>query len=115
MDDFYCRIPLSEDLDLCLGPLTRREADSASASFCDGTGTYLFLRHGEPPNREIDVIARIVSVDAAARLRDALIAGTRAAEPQRCDPRFGEAQVGRRHPSPAAAAGLGGSQASQPV
>lgn len=73
MEDYFFEVPLSNARTLCLGPLTKREADSTDADFCDGFGTYLFLANADAPGEDIDVIAKIVSVEAAERLRAALL------------------------------------------
>lgn len=73
MEDYFFEVPLSNARTLCLGPLTRREADSSNADFCDGFSTYLFLANADAPGDDIDVIAKVVSVEAAERLRAALL------------------------------------------
>ena len=73
MEDYFFEVPLSNARTLCLGPLTKREADSTDAAFCDGFGTYLFLANADAPGEDVDVIAKIVSVEAAEKLRAALL------------------------------------------
>jgi len=73
MEDYFFEVPLSNARTLCFGPLTRREADSTNADFCDGFGTYLFLANADAPGEDVDVIAKVVSVEAAERLRAALL------------------------------------------
>ena len=72
MDDYFVEVPLLNSRTLCMGPLTRREADAVDSPVCDGVGTYLFLANAESPRDDVDVIAKIVSVEAAERLRAAL-------------------------------------------
>ena len=72
MEDYFFELPLSNARTLCLGPVTKREADSTDANFCDGFGTYLFLANADAPGEDVEVIAKVVSVEAAQRLRAAL-------------------------------------------
>jgi hypothetical protein len=72
MEDYFFELPLSNARMLCMGPLTRREADSADANFCDGFGTYLYLANADAPADDIEVIAKVVSTEAAERLRAVL-------------------------------------------
>jgi hypothetical protein len=73
MDDYFFEIPLSNARTLCLGTLTKREVDSADADFCDGFGTYLFLANADAPTADVEVIAKVVSTEAAERLKAALL------------------------------------------
>jgi len=73
MEEYYCDIPLTNAKVLCIGPITGREAAAAAGSeFCDGFGTYLYLADASDVRREVEVIARVVSEEAAERLRAAL-------------------------------------------
>lgn len=72
MYDYHCEIPLSNSRVLCIGPITRKEAEGVDCPFCDGQGTYLFLANADDVTQEIDIIARIVSDDAIERLAAAL-------------------------------------------
>lgn len=73
MEDYFFELPLSNARTLCLGPVTRREADSTDTNFCDGFGTYLFLANADAPGEDVEVIAKVVSVEAAQHLRAALM------------------------------------------
>lgn len=73
MEDYFFELPLSNARTLCLGTLTKREADSADVDFCDGLGTYLYLANADAPSDDIEVIAKVVSMEAAERLRAALL------------------------------------------
>lgn len=73
MEEYYFELPLSNARTLCLGTLTKREADSADVGFCDGIGTYLYLANADAPAEDVDVIAKVVSMEAAERLRAALL------------------------------------------
>lgn len=72
MDDYYFELPLSNARALCFGPITKKEADAIGSEFCDGLGTYLFLANADAPREDIEIIAKIVSTEAATRLRAAL-------------------------------------------
>ena len=72
MEEFYCDIPLTNAKVLCIGPITGREAGGVEAEFCDGYGTYLYLADASDTRSDVEIIARIVSEEAAERLRAAL-------------------------------------------
>ena len=72
MEEYYCDIPLTNAKVLCIGPITNREAVGVDSNFCDGFGTYLYLADASDTRREVEVIARVVSEEAAERLRAAL-------------------------------------------
>lgn len=73
MEEYYCDIPLTNSKVLCIGPLTTREVATVDSDFCDGFGTYLYLADASDMRREVEVIARVVSEEAAERLRAALL------------------------------------------
>ena len=73
MEEYYCDIPLTNAKVLCIGPITGREAAGIDAAFCDGFGTYLYLADASDVRGEVEVIARVVSEEAAERLRAALL------------------------------------------
>jgi hypothetical protein len=72
MEEYYCDIPLTNAKVLCIGSITSREAATLEPDFCDGTGTYLYLADASDLRGEVEVIARVVSEEAAERLRAAL-------------------------------------------
>ncbi len=72
MEEYYCDIPLTNAKVLCMGPITGREAATAGADFCTGFGTYLYLADASDLRSDIEVIARVVSEEAAEKLRAAL-------------------------------------------
>ena len=81
MDEYYFELPLSNARTLCLGPVTRKEADGIDEAFCDGFGTYLFLANADTPREDVEIIAKVVSVEAAEKLR-ALLSGHPIVRPQ---------------------------------
>lgn len=70
MEEYYFEAPVSNTKVLCVGPITKSEAEIASedSPFCDGLGYYLFLAHADDPKKDIEVLAKLVSEEAAARL-----------------------------------------------
>jgi hypothetical protein len=78
MDEYYCEIPLTNSRVLCIGPVTRKEAESADSKFCDGFGTYLFIANADNPSEEIDILAKVVSDEATERLALAFQSASRA-------------------------------------
>jgi hypothetical protein len=58
---------------LCIGPITNQEAAGIESDFCDGFGMYLYLADASDLSRDVEVIARVVSEEAAKRLRAALV------------------------------------------
>ena len=77
MEEYYFEVPVSNSKVLCVGPITRRETELVldEASFCDGFGYYLFVADAEKPNADIEIIAKLVSRDAASRLGNLLKLG----------------------------------------
>lgn len=73
MEEYYCDIPLTNAKVLCIGPITAREAAAVDSEFCDGFGTYLYLADASDMRSDVEVIARVVSEEAAERLRAALL------------------------------------------
>lgn len=73
MQEYYFDLPLTNSRVLCIGSITKREAEAAGADFCDGFGTYLFLANADDLQEEVEIIAKIVSQEAADRLRSALL------------------------------------------
>jgi hypothetical protein len=71
MEEYYFDAPLSKSRSLCVGPITRNEAASADAPFCDGLGYYLYLADTDNPSGA-EVLARFASEDAARRMSDML-------------------------------------------
>lgn len=70
MEEYYFETPLTNSKVLCIGSITKAEAAAAryDAHFCDGFGYYLFVADDQEPRREIEVVAKLVSEEAAASL-----------------------------------------------
>ena len=69
MEEYYFEMPITNSKVLCVGSITRTEAVVAKydADFCDGYGYYLFFADTEEPRGDIEIVAKIVSEDAAAQ------------------------------------------------
>jgi hypothetical protein len=65
MEELYNEFALSNSRLLCIGPITQAEATEGDAPFCDGLGCYLYTADASNPSRDIAVIARFLSMDAA--------------------------------------------------
>lgn len=70
MDEYFAAIPITNATVLCVGGVTRAEAEVArdDGADIDGLGYYLFLANEASPERPIEIIAKLVSDNAAARL-----------------------------------------------
>lgn len=71
MEEYYFDAPLSKSRSVCVGPITRNEAASADAAFCDGLGYYLYVADTRNPGGT-QVLARFASEDAARHMSDVL-------------------------------------------
>ena len=74
MEDYHFEIPISNHRLLCLGPITRAEAEAVGdeAGFCDGFGHYLFVADEQEPRGDVEIVAKLVSEEAAVRLSELL-------------------------------------------
>jgi len=70
MDEYFAAMPVTNATVLCVGGITRAEAEGAMEDGVqvDGTGYYLFLANEASPERPIEILAKVVSDAAAARL-----------------------------------------------
>ena len=70
MEEYHFEIPISNHRLLCVGPITRGEAEAANeeAEFCDGFGHYLFIADEQEPRGDVEIVAKLVSEEAAVRL-----------------------------------------------
>ncbi len=70
MDEYFAATPITNATVLCVGGITRAEADAArdDGVDVDGRGYYLFLADEAAPERPIEILAKVVSDGAAARL-----------------------------------------------
>lgn len=68
MQEYYFGVPVSNAKTLCVGPITREEANSVDVSFCDGLGYYLYVADAGDDPASVEVLAKLASEDAAFRL-----------------------------------------------
>jgi hypothetical protein len=66
MEDFYFSVALDDRRTLCLAPLTERRIAMADQDIPDPSGYFLFEKHN---TGEVEVIAQVLSEEAALRLR----------------------------------------------
>lgn len=64
MSDYFAAIPVSNTTRLCVGALTRAEAEAAQV---DVRGYYLFLANEAAPGEPIQILASFFSPFEAAR------------------------------------------------
>jgi hypothetical protein len=67
MEEYYFDASLSNSRAVCVGPITRDEAATTGAEFCDGLGYYLYVTDAENP-QGVEVLARFASEEAALRM-----------------------------------------------
>jgi hypothetical protein len=72
MAEFYFTVNLDNERTLYLAPLTDRRIAMAGIDVGDTSGYFLFEKCGTGDLASIEVIARVLTEDAALRLRDML-------------------------------------------
>lgn len=72
MEGFYFSARLDDERTLCLAPITERRLAMASEPVSDPSGYYLYEMQGSGVSARVEIIAHIVSDDAAMRLREML-------------------------------------------
>lgn len=72
MSEYYFSVRLDETRTLCLAPLTDRRIEASGQEIADPSGYYLFETCGDYDAPEVEIIAQVVSEEAALRLRDML-------------------------------------------
>jgi hypothetical protein len=79
MDEYFAAMPVTNATVLCVGGVTRAEAEAArdDGLDIDGKGYYLFLANEGAPERPIEILARFFSEMEAARF--AMVLEARAA------------------------------------
>jgi|GEM_PF-1600728 len=70
MDTVFASLPLNNTTILCVGGITRAEAEAvrADGSPIDGNGYYLFLAEESAPEQPIQVLAKFLSAIEAEQL-----------------------------------------------
>lgn len=71
MEEYFASIPLSNSSVLCVGGITRSEAEKAKEEGLpiDGVGYYLFVASQDDPRKPIEILAKLVSEMSADKLR----------------------------------------------
>jgi hypothetical protein len=72
MDDLYLSVNTDEGTTLFLAPLTDRQLSMSTDRVTDPSGYFLFEKRGSGNLASIEILAHIVSDDAANRLRSML-------------------------------------------
>lgn len=72
MSYFYFSVYIGEGRLLCLAPLTERRIAMADQELSDTSGYFLFETSSGELSTETEIIARVVSEEAALRLRKIL-------------------------------------------
>lgn len=72
MTDFYFSTPLDNKRTLHLGPLTSRVIAESGQEVVDAGGYYLFESCRDDGVPKVEIIAQVVSEDAALKLREML-------------------------------------------
>lgn len=70
MDDYYFTVPLDNDCMLCLAPLTERRIAMSGQRVPDSSGYFLFEKRHTNDFSGVNIIAHVVSEEAAFRLRE---------------------------------------------
>ena len=70
MDEYFAAMPITNATMLCIGGITRREAEAEQNEgvSVDGNGYYLFLADETEPKRPIQILAKFLTVIEAGRL-----------------------------------------------
>lgn len=70
MADFYFSVNIDSDRTLCVAPLTDRRIGMSGQEIDDPSGYFLFEKQGTGDFANIEIIAKVLTEDAALRLRD---------------------------------------------
>lgn len=72
MSEYYFSAALDNNRVLCIAPLTERRVAACGEDLPERTGYFLFECDADPESDATEVIARLVSEEAALNLRDML-------------------------------------------
>lgn len=70
MDEYYFSVSLGADRTLFLAPLTNRRIEMSGQDVPDPSGYFLFEQQGAGETASVEIIAQIVSEEAALKLRE---------------------------------------------
>ena len=75
MDDYFASVNASNSKILCVGGITRTEAEAAASDGLDvdGRGYYLFLADERSPGQPIQILAKFISALEAEQACKALL------------------------------------------
>ena len=78
MDEYFAALPINNATVLCVGGVTRAEAEQArdGGIEADGYGYYLFLANAAEPKQPIQLLAKFFSEFEAGRIARLLSART---------------------------------------
>jgi len=72
MSDYYFSAQIGDEKTLCLAPLSDRRIDMSGQSISDPSGYFLYEQRGSGDMAEVEILAHLLSEDAAFRLRELL-------------------------------------------
>jgi len=70
MAEFYFSVSLDNDRTLCVSALTDRKITMSGQEISDPSGYFLYEKRGSDKSCGIEIIAHVLSEEAAFRLRD---------------------------------------------
>lgn len=70
MDYYYFSVDLDNGRTLCLSQLTNRRLVMSGQDIPDASGYFLYELHGKDESAPVEIIAQVMSEEAAFRLRD---------------------------------------------
>lgn len=69
MADLYLSVNTEDGTTLCVAPLTDRQLSLSGQEILDQSGYFLFERHGSGAQERVEILAHLVSDEAAERIR----------------------------------------------
>jgi hypothetical protein len=72
MADYYFSAQIGSDTTLCIAPITDRRIELSGQKIEDSSGYFLYQTKGGAEPGEVEILARLVSEEAALRLRQML-------------------------------------------
>jgi hypothetical protein len=70
MSTFYFTVNLDNQCTLCLAPLTNRRIEESGQDIPDPSGYFLYEKRHQGATDEIEILAQVMSDEAAFRLKD---------------------------------------------
>jgi hypothetical protein len=72
MSEYYFSAKLDDDTTLCIAPITEKRIELSGQTISDKSGYFLYQTKGGGEPSEVEIFARLTSVEAALRLRQML-------------------------------------------